>query len=73
MASPAKLAAMAASMAVGLLYVAAVCTMRIRRNEGKTEFARADLAESEEVRRQLLWGALIFAVLAVVMLIVWAI
>ncbi|MBS1846856.1 MAG: hypothetical protein JST73_01130 [Actinobacteria bacterium] len=73
MASPAKLAAMAGSMAGGLLYIAFVCTIRIRNNSGETEFARADLVESQNVRRQSLYGAVLFGVVALIMLIVWAI
>ena len=56
-----------------LLYIAGVYTIRIRHTSGKTEFARADIVESKKVRRQSLWGAGLFGVVAVIMLVVWAV
>lgn len=72
MASPAKLAAIAAFIAGWLLYMAWVYTVRIRRTSGKTAESRADIVESEKVRRQSLWGAAIFGVVALGCLIAWA-
>lgn len=73
MASPAKLAAIAGFLAGWLLYMAGIYTIRIRRTSGKTEFARADIVESKKVRRQSLWGAALFGVVAVIMLVMWAV
>lgn len=69
MASPLKFAAAAGGLSAWLLYMAVVYTIRIRHTSGKTAESRADIVESERVRRQSLGGAVLFGAVAMGFLI----
>lgn len=65
--------AMSACMAVALLYVAVVCTIRVRHNPQDRPDCAADAVKVTKARNRSLAGAALFGAVAIAMLIVWAV